>query len=752
MRKTNNYGLVLYDSTDKMNITAEENSLNANMEIIDNELKNRLIVKDNMYDNAVEFIDGQVPDASIITYEENGETKYIDFENDSLSKIYSEGTKTFKLYSKAIKLEPNSSYCYPKTFKGIVYKIVIRSDYKEVDKTKYNTGCPETELENGWVRFKTPKTAYNYYLLIAFWKGTDIDVSKFQLINEDSIKYYDILASIEEVNDKTNSIRAYSQYDNLYEYSKKIQDAQTPSSLTIALMADTHYCSNKGKQGNRNLNAPDKLKTANTMGLLSNYVNVDLMANLGDLLAGNEPKEDTRNDLAQLIVNTNQNAKCPVLYVRGNHDDNSWFSYEGNSESGEQGTYRTDEMINDVEWYNYATAFGRKDIVVDKNKPEGGYGYYDHEPSKIRVIMLNNNDIPYIIEDDETHPRYGGYRYNSYQVFAFSNEQLNFVANALKFEDKEVPNDWAVLFLVHVPIDTTNDNGHRMGAPDPLIRGHQQLLEIVKAYRTGTSYSFKGSVSYAGQQNTGYNEKAEDFMVDINVDYSSKGVGDVIAFFNGHTHSDNYSQAVGYEGSLSHGYTYMGFWGAVDFATVVINREQKEESTIVDLFDDSVEWIDGVSISNDPLPLDTLIPVGTTFANYKLYGKAIKVKPNTTYKFTEGHYGEAGVYDANGAIIQRGMIASTTNHSVTTPNKTSEYYLVFSFKTTTSTIDISEVSVIEEGASGDSNGELKYTGKGTITAIKYGDVTPETFNGTIKCPEEEIIDGEWTVEYNQFRD
>ena len=39
MRKTSNYGLALYDKEDKMNITAEENSLNANMQIIDSKLK-----------------------------------------------------------------------------------------------------------------------------------------------------------------------------------------------------------------------------------------------------------------------------------------------------------------------------------------------------------------------------------------------------------------------------------------------------------------------------------------------------------------------------------------------------------------------------------------------------------------------------------------------------------------------------------------------------------------------------------------
>jgi hypothetical protein len=46
MRKTNNYGLTLYEKTDKMSITAEENSLNANMKIIDNTLKEKANDKD----------------------------------------------------------------------------------------------------------------------------------------------------------------------------------------------------------------------------------------------------------------------------------------------------------------------------------------------------------------------------------------------------------------------------------------------------------------------------------------------------------------------------------------------------------------------------------------------------------------------------------------------------------------------------------------------------------------------------------
>lgn len=46
MRKTINYGLVLYDIEDKMNITAPENSLNSTMEKIDETLKEKATIKD----------------------------------------------------------------------------------------------------------------------------------------------------------------------------------------------------------------------------------------------------------------------------------------------------------------------------------------------------------------------------------------------------------------------------------------------------------------------------------------------------------------------------------------------------------------------------------------------------------------------------------------------------------------------------------------------------------------------------------
>jgi hypothetical protein len=347
--------------------------------------------------------------------------------------------------------------------------------------------------------------------------------------------------------------------DDLQKYAEAIKKAQTPTTLTLSLMSDTHYCEEEA-------DGAEKLAIANKMATLSDYVQVDAIANLGDFVRGDEIKSETQTDFEKLFASTNKNAKCPVFYVRGNHDDNGWYSL---AQDGNPGSYLPEEMLNDAQWYQMAFGFTAKDVVTDGNKPKGGYGYFDHAPSKIRIFLLNAVDIPYVLDDD------GTYRYNSYQCYAFSDEQLNFVANALKFADKDHPNEWAALFLTHIPLDTTNDDGYRFGCKDAQVRGYLQMLGIISAYHKGISYTFSGNVNHPGFAN----ELPEDFKVDIDVDYSEKGVGDVIGFVSGHTHTDNFSQKVGYENSLSYGYTNLSIIGSTSFATMVIDREKSIVTT-----------------------------------------------------------------------------------------------------------------------------------------------------------------------------
>ena len=333
--------------------------------------------------------------------------------------------------------------------------------------------------------------------------------------------------------------------------ARKIQNYQSPTTLTCSLMSDVHYAEDK-------YNSEKCLTTAQTMGLMQSYMKQDFIGNLGDMIPGDVDAATSLMYMETLAQSTNQNAKCPVFYARGNHDDNGWYSHGGFG-----GTYKTTEIFNDEEWYQSIFNISAKDLVIDENRPNGGYGYFDHEASKIRVFVMNTEDLPYIVKDD------GTYRYNSYSCgHSLSNEQINFVANALYFADKENPKEWAALFLSHVPFDTTNDDGYRFGIKDALIRGHEYFLAVVSAYRKGSAFSASGST-----YNSSMGDVSADFNVSVDVDYTTKGGGDVIAFVSGHTHADNFSSLVGTEGSLSRGYAYLGLMGSTDFANFVFDRE-----------------------------------------------------------------------------------------------------------------------------------------------------------------------------------
>lgn len=477
--------------------------------------------------------------------------------------------------------------------------------------------------------------------------------------------------------------------------ASKIKQYQTDTTLTLSFMADTHYdCATTPY-------SLQKVDTFAKLGKIQNFVNVDFTANLGDAINGKSTKEETIHHIKEITRLTSQYCKSPLYFVRGNHDDNGWYSY-GNY----GGTFKTDEIINDVEWYNLAVKDYSSYIVEDENNPYGSYGYFDHEKSKIRIFILNTSDIPYIVEED------GTYRYNSYQDSCISNAQLNFMAKALMFEDKENPSEWAALFLSHVPLDFSNADNERFGGKMTLPKGSDYMLAIINAYNKGTSVKASGTMKNRAPN------VAEDFMVDIDVDYSKKGPGEVIAFISGHTHADNVNDEVGLENHLSYGYTYIGVSGTVSFANFVVNRDTKtihavkhgetllekldgtpigtpDEGTLEsgewavyygnptpkegNLFNGiSTKWSNGYTFGGniDFETLELIEPKATT-ANMKL-SKAIEAKALTAYKIPVDFSGECMAYTRAGKAIGRLKFVDKGDHKImhTVANTA---HLVFSF-------------------------------------------------------------------------
>lgn len=514
-----------------------------------------------------EMVPGNLFDASV-GYTEGYESPHGPIDLNTLKVPLDNPTSgtssSYKLHNELIYLEPNTTYAIS-LFTGnstlFIANTGARSGYLTPG------GSALIKGDNCYV-YTTGGNSAGYYLAIHFHissqtayedmvivKGDSIPTEKTTTVigtrlNENITMKAEQVEGLEEmIPESSDATAASSDFDTLYAVARKVHNYQSPTTLTCSLMSDTHYQDSKNK-------ADKALQTARTMGLMESYMKQDFIGNLGDMIPGDVDVETSRKYLVKLAQATNQNAKCPVFYARGNHDDNGWYSG-----GGKGGTYKTNEMLNDAEWYQAVFGISAKDLVIDSARPNGGYGYFDHEASKIRVFILNTEDLPYIAETD------GTYRYSSYNGHAFSNEQLNFVANALYFEDKDAPKEWGALFMSHVPIDTTNDDGYRFGIKDALIRGHEYLLAIIAAYRKGSAFKASGST-----YNASLGDISDDFNVSVDVDYTTKGGGDVIAFVSGHTHTDNFSSLVGWEESLSRGYAYIGLMGSKSFANFIFDR------------------------------------------------------------------------------------------------------------------------------------------------------------------------------------
>ena len=191
---------------------------------------------------------------------------------------------------------------------------------------------------------------------------------------------------------------------------------------------------------------------------------------------------------------------------------------------------------------------------------------------------------------------------------AFSNEQLNFVANALMFADKEDPSEWAAIFVSHRPMDVTTQSRKRFGMGDILIRNHDVMLNIIKAYQNGTAYADSG---YGGESQAEID--SHDFPYDVDIDYTSKGAGEVICFLSGHTHTCNTSDEVGLNSSsLSYGFRYVGCSHS-GYYTLTFNRDTKKINVYFSGSDKDVEPLENPEAATGAI-------VGLTVSDLNEYG------------------------------------------------------------------------------------------------------------------------------------
>lgn len=233
----------------------------------------------------------------------------------------------------------------------------------------------------------------------------------------------------------------------------------------------------------------------------------------GDIQAGN-----FTSDNKWFTENLSFNVK-PICLTPGNHDVGN--SKKINLCGANEQVY--EKFIKPIE--------GQAGMITNANN----YWYRDFIDYKIRVISIYEYDDPNDIDPNDA---------TQYRIFrgvrVLSQQQIDWLLNTLF----DTPSDYAVIMLTHQNPATSgsllnrDDDWTVAGGFDPQNNLNGETLnEIVDAWMNGTSinksYEFTGDASYLP-------------AIEVNKDFTSRGKGEFIAFFFGHTHCDSVGSFVNF--------------------------------------------------------------------------------------------------------------------------------------------------------------------------------------------------------------
>lgn len=282
------------------------------------------------------------------------------------------------------------------------------------------------------------------------------------------------------------------------EYVQSVADkVQSLSGFSFTFMTDTHI-DGRALYGNPSLN---HLSNATR---LSNLVPLKAVVHGGDLMDGVGVKSKSLNYISQAVSTLVKESEVPVLMTQGNHDDNSPYLMQAEN--------TPEQYITAEEWYWTVTRnLEGYNIVQNQNDLDGNYFYLDFESDKIRMLVVNTNDLPYVLED-------GTVKYLATNGdFAISDAQLDWIAaEALDFSEKE--EGWGLVVISHVPLHYPDVTGAQN------CRNAQILTDMLEAFQSGENYA---PDSWDG-----------DFAQSVSVDFSAQGPQEVIACIAGHNHRD----------------------------------------------------------------------------------------------------------------------------------------------------------------------------------------------------------------------
>lgn len=291
--------------------------------------------------------------------------------------------------------------------------------------------------------------------------------------------------------------------DGLIELASKVELARDENSIVLPFITDTHY----GSQSVIRDNIEYILKSADHLKNVADFTHitdVDAVVLCGDQVDGTTIKDVTLRDL-QTVVGICNTFNAPFFQVRGNHDDNS-------SADQKYGQFLSNMVMPD-ELYSYMVRpsidFGLVENPDDRNM----YYYYDIPNKNMRLIILNNFDMPYTLTEQ------GKTKYRANKMGAYRQQQIDWFIDTLK----NTPEDWQVTLFEH------NGFGEGPGNPKMIPTNWELMTGIVEAYVTGGSYKGSGTT--------------KNFEASVDVNFDRKGIITMMA--TGHHHKDYESKMYG---------------------------------------------------------------------------------------------------------------------------------------------------------------------------------------------------------------
>ncbi|MFC6253766.1 SH3 domain-containing protein [Secundilactobacillus hailunensis] len=316
---------------------------------------------------------------------------------------------------------------------------------------------------------------------------------------------WEVGTSITDIDTTTAVQPTTDELAAMQKMSDLIDQEAASDCVTIAYTTDTHVDSYK---------TPSTARVLRNMQLMSYYAanfGVDLVVHGGDLNDGVKPKNFSVADVKR-AMDAIKLSHRPFIVLQGNHDDNSGYARDETLDNADQvitnneaAPLRLDQFS---QWLNVPSV--NDEIEGIKTNPYNAvFGRYDVPDSNVTVLVLDGFDMA-----DNPNPNREAYRHGHTDYSAGQQKWLNKTLG-------EISADRKIVVFDHIALNGIGSAWNYNADVDGLFEN-----STTTSYKPGVTASGNIYTSLVNHQSTYHN---------------------ILGFFAGHTHCDNYATSGGIE-------------------------------------------------------------------------------------------------------------------------------------------------------------------------------------------------------------